>query len=66
VIDEIQAEEKIKAVTVKLKIMLPIEKINIPVSALFVAIGHNPNSDIFKPFIDMDEVGYITTQARNH
>jgi thioredoxin reductase (NADPH) len=61
VIDEIQAEEKIKAVVVKNN--ATNEKINIPVSALFVAIGHKPNSDIFKPFIDMDEVGYITTQA---
>jgi len=36
------------------------EKI-IPVSGFFVAIGHQPNSDIFKGWIDMDEAGYIKT-----
>lgn len=37
------------------------EKTEVPVSGFFVAIGHKPNSDIFKDFIDMDETGYITT-----
>ena len=37
------------------------EKQDIPVSGFFVAIGHQPNSDIFKPFINMDEAGYIQT-----
>ncbi len=35
----------------------------IPVSAFFVAIGHQPNSDIFKDWITMDEAGYIQTIA---
>jgi thioredoxin reductase (NADPH) len=37
------------------------EKQTIPVSGFFVAIGHQPNSDIFKDWLDMDEAGYIKT-----
>ncbi|MEO8117031.1 MAG: thioredoxin-disulfide reductase [Bacteroidota bacterium] len=37
------------------------EKI-IPVSAFFVAIGHNPNSEIFKGWLEMDEAGYLITK----
>lgn len=35
------------------------EKVDIAVDGFFLAIGHKPNSDIFKPWIDTDEVGYI-------
>ena len=37
------------------------EKREIPVQGFFVAIGHQPNTDIFKDFLDMDESGYIKT-----
>lgn len=37
------------------------EKTTIPVSGFFIAIGHQPNSDIFKGWLDMDEAGYIKT-----
>jgi thioredoxin reductase (NADPH) len=37
------------------------EKQEIPISGFFVAIGHHPNSDIFRDWLDLDEAGYIKT-----
>ena len=37
------------------------ERYSLPIDGFFLAIGHKPNSDIFKPYLDTDEVGYITT-----
>lgn len=57
--DEVLGGNKVEAV--RLHNNQTGEKTEIPVSAFFVAIGHQPNSDIFKPFVEMDEAGYIQT-----
>ena len=35
------------------------EKIDLAIDGFFLAIGHTPNTDIFKNFLELDEVGYI-------
>ncbi len=34
----------------------------LPITGFFVAIGHKPNTDIFKDFLDMDDAGYLITE----
>jgi thioredoxin reductase (NADPH) len=34
----------------------------IPIKGFFVAIGHKPNTDIFRDYLDMDDAGYIKTK----
>ena len=58
--DEILGGKKVEGVSV-LNTQTKTKQ-EIPVSAFFVAIGHEPNSGIFKDFITMDETGYILTE----
>ena len=40
------------------------ESFEIPVTGVFIAIGHTPNSDLFKGVLDMDETGYLITKGK--
>ncbi|MCD8289139.1 MAG: thioredoxin-disulfide reductase [Prevotella sp.] len=39
------------------------EAVDIAIDGFFLAIGHKPNTDLFKPLLDTDEAGYIKTVA---
>jgi len=41
------------------------EKHNIDVTGVFIAIGHKPNSDLFKGVLEMDDVGYLITKGKS-
>src|SRR5450755_683860 len=58
-IDEILGDDRVEAVRIKNNKTGEMQVI--PVSAYFVAIGHKPNSDILKGWLDMDEIGYVKT-----
>lgn len=38
------------------------ERFNLKIDGLFLAIGHTPNSEVFKPWIETNETGYIVTE----
>ncbi len=38
------------------------QRYDVAIDGFFLAIGHKPNSDLFKPYLDTDEVGYILTE----
>ena len=38
---------------------------NVSVTGLFIAIGHKPNTDIFKGQLDMDDSGYVITKGKS-
>ena len=41
------------------------EKEDIPITGLFIAIGHKPNTDIFKGQLEMDATGYLITKGKS-
>lgn len=41
------------------------EKEEIAITGLFIAIGHKPNTDIFKGQLDMDDTGYLITEGKS-
>jgi len=59
VVDELLGDHKLAGVSVRN--VLTDERSVLDVSGLFVAIGHRPNTDLFKGQLEMDDAGYLVT-----
>ena len=58
-VEEVIGENVVDALKIKNNLTNEISELKI--TGLFIAIGHSPNTDIFKGLVDMDEGGYILT-----
>jgi thioredoxin reductase (NADPH) len=61
-LDEVLGDQVVEGVRVFNNITN--EKTQIDITGVFIAIGHKPNTDIFKGILDMDEVGYLITKGK--
>ena len=59
VVVEVLGEKAVEGVRVRN--VLTEEQHDLPVHGLFVAIGHVPNTDLFRGVLDMDDIGYLRT-----
>jgi thioredoxin reductase (NADPH) len=60
VVDDLIGDSKLEGAVVR--DVLSDKVSTLPVTGLFVAIGHRPNTDLFKGVLDMEESGYLITQ----
>ena len=59
VVEDLHGDESLRAITTRN--LKTGEVSDLDVTGLFVAIGHRPNTDLFKGILDMDENGYLVT-----
>jgi thioredoxin reductase (NADPH) len=60
VVEQVKGESVVEGVV--LRDVLTDERTEMPVTGVFVAIGHRPNTDLFKGQLDMEDNGYLITQ----
>ncbi len=63
-ITEILGSKETGVESVNLRNIKTGETSNFPTQGVFIAIGHKPNTDLFKGVLDMDDVGYLITEGK--
>ncbi|MDA8871188.1 thioredoxin-disulfide reductase [Flavobacteriaceae bacterium] len=61
-IEEVVGDQVVEGLRMRNNQTQTIEEI--PITGLFIAIGHKPNTEIFKDQLDMDEAGYLITKGK--
>jgi thioredoxin reductase (NADPH) len=64
-VEEILGEPEAGVTGVRLRDLRTNEERTLPCAGVFIAIGHKPNTDLFRGQLDMDEIGYIKTSGRS-
>ncbi|HJP91050.1 MAG TPA: FAD-dependent oxidoreductase, partial [Pyrinomonadaceae bacterium] len=64
-VEEILGTQEHGVTGVRLRNLLTGDEWTFPCSGVFVAIGHKPNTDLFKGQLDMDEIGYLKTSGHS-
>jgi thioredoxin reductase (NADPH) len=64
-VEEILGSREHGVTGVRLKNLMTGEESVFPCEGVFIAIGHQPNTDLFKGQLDMDDVGYLKTRDRS-
>lgn len=64
-VEEILGQPEAGATGVRLRNLQSKEERILPCAGVFIAIGHKPNTDLFRGQLEMDEVGYILTANRS-
>ena len=64
-VEEIVGEHHVGVTGVRLRNVKTNKERVLPCAGVFVAIGHKPNTDLFRDQLDMDEVGYLKTSGHS-
>jgi thioredoxin reductase (NADPH) len=62
VVEEVVGDERVTGVIIRN--LKTDEQTELPADAFFVAIGHDPNTELYRGQIDMDDAGYLITRAK--
>lgn len=64
-VEEIVGTPETGVTGVRLRNLVTSEEKSLPCAGVFIAIGHKPNTDLFKGQLDLDDVGYIKTSGKS-